>query len=60
MNNETNILLMIANSDYSKTINYHNLDQSIEDIDLMEEFFLRSYITYDKVYKFKNSTYDEV
>jgi len=60
MNNETNILLMIANSDYSKTEKYSNLNYCIEDINLMKEFFLRSYITFDKVYEFKNSTYDQV
>ena len=60
MNNETNILFMIANSDYSKTKKYHNLDQCIEDLDLMKVFFLRSYIRFDKVYEFTNSTYDQV
>ena len=60
MDNETNILLLIANSEYSNTKKYKNIDQCIIDVDLVKEFFVKSRIKFDRVYVFKNSTNDEV
>ena len=60
MTNATNILLMIANSDYSKVKEYINLNQCIIDADLMQEFFLQSRIIFDKMCVFKDSTRDQV
>ena len=55
MDNETNILLLISNSEYSSTKKYKNIDQCIIDVDLVKEFFVQSRIKFDKVYVFKNS-----
>ena len=55
---------MIGNKDYSSArsngSDYKNIDDATPDVDRVREFYLNSYIQFDKIFELKDATKEEV
>ena len=55
---------MIGNEDYSSSktngFNLPNIDDATPDVDRVREFYLNSYIQFDKIFELKDATKEEV